>query len=136
MFEEDDEDDDGMETKSEISIPLPEKKTKRSPAITNISLEKEVGTSNSPSCPLDPSRWTCGVEKGANNVMKGATLPPKDRVTIVDVETLENNVDFLEFYKDSNDSPIDMLHTSKNGMVEIYKVIKWVYSEIKSLKSK
>lgn len=41
-FEEDNEDDEGMETESEYAIPLPKKKTKQSPIITNRS-PKEGG---------------------------------------------------------------------------------------------
>lgn len=29
-----------------------------------------------------------------------------------------------------------MIHTTKNGVMKIYKFIKWVYSDIESLKSK
>ncbi|XP_059070629.1 cytochrome P450 86B1-like [Cryptomeria japonica] len=110
-----------METESENATPPPKKKTKRSPAITDISLEKEVGTSQAPSPPLDPNIWICGVEKEGKNVVKGETLSPKDKVTLVGVETLENNVDFSNFNKDSSDSPIAMLQNTKTRVMEFYK---------------
>lgn len=90
-FEEDDEDDDDMETKSENATPPPKKKTKRSLVITKISPKKEDGTSKTPSTPLDPHRHISGVEKEGKNVVEDVTPPPKDKVTVADVETLENN---------------------------------------------
>ncbi|XP_057828043.2 uncharacterized protein LOC131039346 [Cryptomeria japonica] len=93
-FEEDDEDDDDMDTESENATPPPKKKTKCSPVITEISPKEEDGTSKTPSTPLDPNRRTCSVEKEGKNVVEDVTLPPKDKITVVDVETLENNVVF------------------------------------------
>ncbi|XP_059076564.1 ATP-dependent RNA helicase drs1-like [Cryptomeria japonica] len=55
-LEEDDEDDDGMETESKSATPLPKKKTRQSPVITNIRLEKEDGTSKTHSTLVDPNK--------------------------------------------------------------------------------
>lgn len=98
-----------MKTENENVMPPLKKKTKCSPVITEISLEKEDGTLNTYSTPLYPNRQTFSVEKEGKKVVEGETLPPNDKVIVADVETLENNVVFPEFNKDSSDSLISML---------------------------
>lgn len=134
--EEDDDDNEGMETESDYATPPPKEKNKQNIFITDIISEKEEGTSKVQSTPLDPNKQTCDVEKEGKMVMQGKTLSPNDKATVADVETLDNAGVFLEFNKGHNNSPITMLHTTKSGMMDSYKVIEWVYSELDCLKNK
>lgn len=125
-----------METENENATPPPKKKTKCSHVINDIYLEKENGTSKTCSTPVDPNKRTCNVEKEGKMAVVCETLPPNHKIIVVDVETLENNVVFLKFIKGSRDPPMTLFHIAKSGIMEFYKIIEWVYSEMESLKSK
>lgn len=63
---------------------------------------------------------------------EGDTLSPN--AIGLNVETLDNTT--VEINIDSKISPLTMLNTMKSGMMEFYKVIDWVYSEMDSSKNK
>ncbi|XP_057821263.2 (R)-mandelonitrile lyase-like [Cryptomeria japonica] len=67
-------------------------------------------------------------------VKEGDTLPPNDKTTGANVETLYNTTPEINI--DIRNSQFTMLNTTKSGMIEFYKVIDWVYSEIDSFKNK
>lgn len=63
---------------------------------------------------------------------EGDTLSPNG--IGLNVETLDNTT--TEMNIDSRKSRLTMLNTMKSGMMELYKVIDWVYSEMDSSKNK